>query len=58
MADVLKQRIFSAEQIVVHSQLPQILLEFSKEVIKSNPGDLVSFSRQYFEQKLRESGFY
>lgn len=43
---------------MVHSDLPKILLEYSKEVIKNNPSDLVSFSKEYFQQKLRDTGFY
>ena len=58
MADIVKQRIFSAEQIVVQSDFPKILLEYSKEVIKSAPSDLVAFSKAYFEQKLKDTGFY
>lgn len=54
MADVREMRIFSADQIVVPEDLPQILKEFSKEVIRQNPSDLVKFGREYFEMKLRE----
>lgn len=54
MADVREMRIFSAEQIEVPQELPAILKEFSKEVIRNNPKDLVKFSRQYFENKLNE----
>jgi hypothetical protein len=51
MADVREMRIFSADQIVVPEELPQILKEFSKEVIRQNPGDIVQFSKEYFEMK-------
>jgi hypothetical protein len=30
--------------------LPEILRNYSKEVIMHNPHDIVGFSRQYFEQ--------
>ena len=53
MADVREMRIFSADQIEVPTDLPSILKDFSKEVIRNNPQDLVKFSRQYFEQ-MRE----
>jgi hypothetical protein len=53
MADVREMRIFSADQIVVPEELPQILREFSKEVIRTNPEDLVKFGREYFEMKLK-----
>ena len=54
MADVREMRIFSADQIEVPQDLPEILKDFSKEVIRSNPPDLVKFSREYFEQKAAE----
>ena len=54
MADVREMRIFSAEQIEVPQQLPEILKNFSKEVIRNNPEDLVKFSRDYFEAKAAE----
>ena len=51
MADVREMRIFSADQIRVPEELPQILKEFSKEVIRQNPNDIVQFSKEYFEMK-------
>ncbi len=42
----------------MQSDFPQILLEYSKEVIKTSPPDLVAFSKAYFEQKLKDTGFY
>jgi hypothetical protein len=48
--DVREMRIFSADQIVVPEDLPTILKNFSKEVIRSNPANLVKFSREYFER--------
>ena len=58
MADTVQQRIFSAEQVVVNSSFPNILLDYSKEVIRNSPYDVINFSRKYFEQKLVDSGFY
>jgi hypothetical protein len=49
MADVREMRIFSADQIEVPKVLPDILKNFAKEVIRSNPADLIHFSREYFE---------
>ena len=49
MADVREMRIFSADQIEVPQELPEILKDFSKEVIRNTPPDLVKFSREYFE---------
>ena len=54
MADVREMRIFSAEQIVVPEDLPEILKDFSKEVIRNNPPDIVKFSREYFIRKAAE----
>ena len=49
MADVREMRIFSADQIEVPAELPTILKDYSKEVIRANPKDLVKFSREYFD---------
>ena len=54
MADVREMRIFSADQIEVPEALPEILKDFSKEVIRNSPQDIISFSREYFEQKAAE----
>ena len=35
-----------------------MLINYSKEVIRSNPNDIISFSREYFEQLLKEQGFF
>ncbi len=54
MANVREMRIFSADQIVVPPELPNILKEYSKEVIRENPADLIAFSKEYFEMKVAE----
>jgi hypothetical protein len=41
MADVREMRIFSAEQIVVHPELPMVLKNYSKEVIRKNPDNVI-----------------
>lgn len=46
MADIKEMRIFSAEQITVPDDLPSILKNYSKEVIKANPADIIKFSRE------------
>ena len=43
-------RIFSASQIEVHPNLPQILKEYTKACVKANPSDLVAFSAEYFRK--------
>ena len=55
MADVREMRIFSAEQIEVPQDLPTILKDYSKEVIRANPKDLIKFSREYFERMATEN---
>ena len=44
-------RIFSAEQIVVPPDLPKVLKEWTKEVIRANPADVLAFSAEYFAEK-------
>jgi len=53
MADTTEMRIFAPEQIQVHRDLPQILKNYSKEVIRSAPDDVIKFSREYFEAILK-----
>jgi len=50
MADIKEMRIFSADQIIVPDDLPAILKNYSKEVIRKNPTDIIKFSREYFEE--------
>jgi hypothetical protein len=45
MADIKEMRIFCAEQIEVPTELPDILKNYSKAVIRNSPKDLVDFSR-------------
>ena len=47
-------RIFSADQIKVHPELGQILREYTKAAIRSNPDDLLEFSWAYFKKKVDE----
>ena len=54
MADIKEMRIFCAEQISVPEELPMILKNYSKEVIRNNPADIVDFSAKYFEKLLEE----
>lgn len=53
-----QQRLFSAEQVVVHSTMPALLLDYSKEVIRANPANLVLFSKNYFKQRLLDAGTF
>lgn len=55
MADIKEMRIFCAEQISVPEELPAILKNYSKEVIRKNPQDIISFSARYFEKLQQES---
>jgi hypothetical protein len=54
MADVKQLRIFCAEQIEVPQELPNILKNYSKAVIKNNPSDIIEYSRKYFENLLQQ----
>ena len=54
MADVKEMRIFAPEQIEVPSTLPEILKNYSKAVIRTNPENIISFSRKYFEEAKDE----
>jgi len=57
MADVGEMRIFNAEQINVHPDLPGILKAYSKEVIRQAPDNVITFSRKYFEAVLKSQGY-
>lgn len=48
-------RIFSAEQIVVPPDLPGVLKDWTKEVIRKNPTDLLKFSAEYFADRAEAS---
>ena len=43
-------RIFVPEQIQVHPELPSILKDYSKAVLKANPKDILQFSFEYFQK--------
>lgn len=57
MADIREMRIFEADQIQVHPDLPGILKAYSKEIIRQGPEDVVLFSRVYFENFLKVQGY-
>ena len=44
-------RIWCAEQIVVHPELPSILKAFTKDAIRASPEDLLAFSQEWFRKK-------
>ena len=46
------ERIFSADQIQIHPDLPRIIKDYTKAVIRENPEDVVQFSWQYFKAKV------
>ena len=60
MANVNDMRIFAAEQIEVPDDFPGILKNFIKEVVRKKPEeqDYITFSRQYFEDQLKERGYF
>lgn len=58
MSDVRQMRIFAAEQIEVPDAFPGILKNFIKEVVRQQPEQLVTFSRQYFENLMKNRADY
>lgn len=44
-------RIFSAEQIAVPPELPLVIKDWTKAVIREHPEDLLRFSLQWFQDK-------
>ena len=51
------ERIFSAEQIVVHPDLARIIKEYTKAVIRKSPvgtDEILEFSHGYFARKVEE----
>ncbi|GMF35489.1 unnamed protein product [Phytophthora lilii] len=48
-------RIFSAEQIAVPPDLPHVLKDWTKDVIRENPTDLLAFSQQWFQDKAAQA---
>ena len=55
MADLREMRVFSTNQIQVPPELPTVLKDFAKEVITTNPQNVIQFGRQYFERMMKES---
>mmetsp|Transcript_10777 Transcript_10777/g.14922 ORF Transcript_10777/g.14922 Transcript_10777/m.14922 type:complete len:83 (-) Transcript_10777:195-443(-) len=49
-------RIFSPEQIEVNPELPLILKDYSKALIRANPKNIYAFSAEYFRQKAGIDG--
>lgn len=48
-------RIFTADQIAVPPELPQIIKDYTKAVLRANPKDLLEFSRDYFQTQLAKA---
>jgi hypothetical protein len=51
------ERIFSAEQIVVHPDLAKIIKEYTKAVIRKSPvgtDEILEFSTDYFAKRVEE----
>eukprot|EP00952_Eustigmatos_sp_NYUAD-ZCMA_P007893 33190-Eustigmatos_ZCMA.PRE.1 len=47
-------RIWSSEQIQVHPELPGVLKEYTKAVIRASPPDILLFSLEWFKEKVKE----
>ena len=52
MQNVKDQRIYCAEQIYIPEELPLILKNYAKTVIKAQPEDLTDFSAEYFAAEI------
>lgn len=46
------ERIFSAEQIKIHPELPKIIKDYTKAIIRANPDDIIEFSYLFFKEKV------
>ena len=56
-ANMEVERIFSAEQIVVHPELAKIIRDYTKATIRKNPQgteDITDFSIDYFKKRVDE----
>ena len=51
----MKEVIYSAEQIRIPPEFPDILKEYSKFILKSQPSDLVVASAEYLPEYLDSS---
>ena len=54
MQDIREQRIYCSEQIYVPEDLPNIMKNYSKAVIRAQPADLVQFSLEYFQREVEK----
>lgn len=48
-------RIFTADQIQVHPDLPVVIKDYSKAVIRANPPDILQFSLEYFQKEVTKN---
>ncbi|TNJ27834.1 Regulatory subunit of cAMP-dependent protein kinase [Giardia muris] len=46
----MQERIYCSEQIAIPPQLPGVIKEYAKVVLRERPADLVEFSCKYFAQ--------
>ena len=46
-------RIWCAEQITVSPDLPGVLKEYTKAVIRESPADVLAFSAEYFRKAAK-----
>lgn len=49
------ERIFSAEQIKIHPELPKIIKDYTKAVIRAYPENVIEFSYNYFKNRVEAS---
>ncbi|KAJ3328746.1 Ropporin-1-like protein [Gonapodya sp. JEL0774] len=50
-ASTMREPIYSADQIKIPSQLPEILKDFAKHIIRTQPADILKESADYFSKQ-------
>jgi hypothetical protein len=46
--------LYCAEQIQVPDELPDVLKQWTKEVIRANPSNIAEWSAEYFAEKAKQ----
>ena len=50
----MSESLFSAEQIKIPTDLPEIMKNYTKHVIKTQPQDIISASAEYFSRLAKQ----
>lgn len=49
-----EEPIYSVEQIRIQPELPTLLKDYAKHILRTKPSDIVQASADYFQNLLRE----